>query len=109
MLCADPDVHLWITRRNAIDLADHFVALARQLDGLPREGAEVGVPVAPFESYHQALWRLAPDTYFAYALTPPLVELPLLCFCHPCGWAIEGSHVCLTPSSLTDRPLVSAA
>jgi hypothetical protein len=84
MLCADPDVHLWLTRRNAIDLADPFIALARRLDGLPREGAEVGVPVAPFESYHQALWRLAPDAYFAYALTPPLVELPLLCFCHPC-------------------------
>lgn len=109
MLCGNPDVHAWVTQHNRIDTEDRFIALLQHFDTLPRDCVELGVELANLDTYHQALWRLTPGDYFAYILALPLVAQPLLCLCHSCGWAVDGTHICLTPRSLDDRPLVSAA
>ncbi len=94
MICGSKEAQPCVTRRIQIPNDSIFAHLMRQaqIDPLPRAAVKFGHHYEQLESFHQALWRLPPATYFNYFPEYPLLDRPLLMLCDACGTTIEATH-----------------
>lgn len=94
MICGAEDIHPFVTYEVQIPQDSLFARLMQQqhVDPLPGTAAKFGQHYQPLETFHQALWRLPPATYFDYFPEYPLLDRPLLMLCEECGYSVEETH-----------------